>query len=120
MAWEAIWQGDGEARAGIVAGGLAARGIRARTHGTGRLPMALPGAFAHDTRLVMVRHKDARRARAHLRSTGEAANVIGDPEEDGALDSGQRATLWFVAFGLLAVVGVVLYILLRAAIGGGA
>ncbi len=119
MAWEAIWQDESEARAEIIAGSLAARGIRARTQGTGRLPMAIPGGLVPDTRIVFVRHRDARLARAHLHNTGEAANVVGGPDDDAALSREQAATLWFAVFGLVAVAGIVIYLFLRQAMDSG-
>ncbi len=119
MAWEAIWQGEGEALAEIIAGSLAARGIRARTRGTGALPMAIPGGFIPDTRVVFVRRRDARLARAHLRNSGETANLVGGPEDDAALNRNQVATLRFAAFGLLAVAGIAIYLLLRQVMDSG-
>jgi len=119
MAWEAVWQGEGEARAEIIAGSLTSRGIRARTQGAGRLPMAIPAGLVPETWVVFVRRRDARLARAHLYKSGEAVNVVGGPADDAALNRDQLATLRFAALGLLVVAGVVIYVILRQAMDGG-
>jgi hypothetical protein len=106
--WEPVWQGNGEAQAHIVAGGLRATGINVRIQGA-RQTQALPHAFQRDAWALFVPLTQAASARAILRGHGEEAGVV-----DGSADrAGQRATLGFAAAFAAACLLVVLALALR-------
>lgn len=88
--WEAVWQGDGEAAAEIVAGGLSAAGIPTRTMGGQQLPSGYPHAFQRDTWAVFAPSARADDARDLLRQRGDEAGIVSAGDD---LSSEQRATL---------------------------
>ncbi len=88
--WEAVWQGDGEAPAEIVAGGLSAAGIPARTMGGQQLPSGYPHVFQRDTWAVFTPSSHAGHAREILRQRGDHAGIVSGT---GNLSAEQRATL---------------------------
>lgn len=102
--WEAVWQGDLEANASIVAGGLDADGIPARVQGS----QAVRGYFgmwlAPDHWAVVVPGSHADKARDILRDRGDEAGVVENTEmdADAAFDLGFKLLLSFV--GLILVV----------------
>jgi hypothetical protein len=102
--WEAVWQGDMEATASIVAGGLDANGIPARIQGSDAIRsyvgMWLPGgAWA-----VIVPSSEAEHARDLLRERGEEAGVVeggGTMDFNETFDLGTKIMLSFVGIILL-------------------
>lgn len=88
--WEAVWQGDGEAAAEIVAGGLSAAGIPTRTMGGQQLPSGYPHAFQRDTWAVFAPSARADDARDLLRTRGDEAGIVSGGDD---LSTEQRATL---------------------------
>jgi hypothetical protein len=111
--WEPVWQGNSEAEAEIVAGGLQADGIPARSLGSQQVPVALPYAFLADTWAVFVPSSRAERSRDILRRRGSAADIV---EGSSDFSGDQRATLKFAAIGLLAMAVFALYQVLRSAL----
>jgi hypothetical protein len=106
-AWEAVWQGNGEAQAQIVADGLGVRGIRARIQGARPID-GLPHAFQVNTWAVVVPTQQAAEARDVLLDRGEAAGIVAAADGSAAE---KRATLRFV---LLLAASVVAFALLMA------
>lgn len=98
--WEPVWQGNSEAEAEIVAGGLHADGFAARSMGSQSLPSALPHAFLADTWAVFVPSSHASQVRRVLRQRGSDADVVESPQN---FSRDQAATLKFVVAGLIAV-----------------
>jgi len=91
--WEPVWQGDGEASAEIVAGGVAAAGIPTRTMGAQQVPTGYPHAFQRDTWAVFVPSSRAEAAGELLRTRGDETSIVSGSED---ISSEQRATLRLV------------------------
>lgn len=91
--WEAVWQGDGEAAAEIVAGGLSAAGIPARTMGAQQVPTGYPHGFQRDTWAVFAPSSRAADARDLLWQRGDESGIVSGGDD---LSSEQRATLRLV------------------------
>ena len=105
--WEAVWQGKSEPDAEIVAGGLNADGIRARTsvsalRGPGLMMLRTFG----ETWTVFVPTAHAEDARRNLRHRGNGGGIV-ESERDFSGD--RRATLKFAVLGLLAVAAFALF-----------
>lgn len=109
--WEPVWEGDGEAQAGIIALALRDSGIPAEVQG-GRQVQGYPHAFQRSTWAVFVPSGLAAGARALLRERDEGANLVDGGDDLSGL---QRSTLKFVLAGLLAIGAYVAY---RALTGG--
>ncbi|OAI42059.1 hypothetical protein AYO38_11760 [bacterium SCGC AG-212-C10] len=78
MAYELVWVGPGEGAAAIVAGGLRAKGIRARTSGYNATYRS--GVPALQSWAVYVRTRDLERAREHLRDNAPAG-IVETPDD---------------------------------------
>jgi hypothetical protein len=111
--YEPVWQGNGEAAAAIIAGGLQADGIRARMQGGRPTANTLTHAFARDTWAVFVHCRDAARARELLYEQEEGPNVI-EGEDPEAFAANQRATLKFAVFAVLGGIVWLLWMSIRA------
>ncbi len=110
VTWEPVWQGDGEAAASIVAGGLEADGIRAQVQGL-RAAGGIRGQFlARNTWSVFVLSDHADEARRLLRKRHDDPNIV---TTNADLMSSQIATLKFAAVGLLVAAVVVLLAFVR-------
>ena len=110
LPWEPVWQGDGEAAASIVAGGLEADGIRAQVQGV-RAAGGIRGQFlARNTWSVFVLSSHADEARRLLRKRHDDPNIV---TSNADLTSSQIATLKFAVVGLIAAAVVVLLVFVR-------
>jgi hypothetical protein len=110
--WEPVWEGNGEAQALIVAGGLVTRGIDARVQGA-RPIEGLPHAFQVGTWAVFVAEEDAEHARDVLRDQGEGASLISGERSRG---EERTATLRFVVYLFLGCVAFTLILALWQAL----
>lgn len=109
--WEAVWQGDSEPAANVVAGSLQADGIGARVQGGRMVSLGLPAGAPGGLWAVFTPAADAGRARDLLRQSGDSANIVAAPGEDsGGL---QAATLKFAFVAILAVAIFALLMTLR-------
>jgi len=106
--WDAVWEGNGEAQASVVAGGLGSSGIRAQV--TFSRIAAQP--FARESWVVMVPARHAEAARQLLHERGEGHRVV---TGDDDVSAEQVATLKFVAVALIAAVVIGLVLTIRAA-----
>ena len=109
--WEAVWVGDGEAVASIVAGSLEAEGIDTQTSGTSTAARAGAGFSPFSTWAVLVRASQAEQARDSLRATGESANVVAGGGVSGA---DVRALFRLTMYALAVMAVVVLLALIRS------
>lgn len=110
--WEQVWQGESEAVASIVAGGLEADGIRTRIHGH-TTPYRTAAFNLGGSWAILVPAGKAAHARGLLREHDEAHNVI-EPEDGSGLTTQQRST---IRFAILLFVGFALLIGGAAALG---
>lgn len=114
--FEAVWEGDGEMSASVIAGSLEADGIRAIVQGIRPLPYSGMTAFGAGTWTVSVPASMAEKARALLRATGEESGIVSGSL---GLEGSQAATLKLILVGVLVAVGVILFFSVRSAAGGG-
>jgi hypothetical protein len=110
--WQPVWEGNGEAQALIVAGGLETCGIDARVQGARPID-GLPHAFQASTWAVFVANEDAERARDVLRDQGEGAAILSG---DGERREERTATLRFVVYLFLGCVAFTLILALWQAL----
>lgn len=89
---EAVWQGDTEGEAAIVAGRLRTAGIRVITQGARQLAGGYPHAFQRHTWAVAVPGREVQRARQILRAHGHDPGIVEGISGEG-LSRDQRATL---------------------------
>jgi hypothetical protein len=111
-AWEPVWQGNGEAQAEIVAGGLGVSGIPARVQGA-RPIQGLPSPFQLNTWAVIVPASRADAARLLLREHGEGAGVVSGA---GQTRSDRAATIRFAVLLALGCVAFGLFVAVRSAL----
>jgi len=103
-----VWQGDGEAAAAIIAGGLHSSGIKAQVQGLH--PFGVAGQpFTRNTWAVCVPSSKAEAARHLLHQRGESHHIVSGTDD---FSSEQVATLKFVVAGLFAVAVAALVIAL--------
>lgn len=108
--WEAVWQGDSEPAANVVAGSLQADGIGARVQGGRMISLGLPAGAPGGLWAVFTPAADAGRARDLLRQSGDSANIVAAAGADSDL---QTATLKFAFVAILAVAIFALLMTLR-------
>ncbi|WP_322795564.1 hypothetical protein [Tepidiforma sp.] len=91
----------------MTAGRLRAEGVEAVVVGSGT-PYRATAFPLGGTWEIRVPPEEAEAARIVLELAGEAGNVVPDDEGGELLTADQRATMWFVAAGLLAVLVIAL------------
>ncbi len=109
--WEAVWQGDSEGAANVVAGSLRVDGINARVHGGRMISLGLPAGAPGGNWAVFAPSGEAARARDFLLRRGDGPNVVSAPGADD--DELRAATLKFALAALLAVAALSLVLMLR-------
>lgn len=103
-----VWRGPSEVAAEVTAGRLRAEGVGAVVVGS-ETPYRATAFPLGGTWEIRVPAEEAEAARVVLELAGEAGNIVAEGDEGGGLlTPEQRATMWFAAAGLLAVLVIAL------------
>lgn len=110
--FEAVWEGDSEMLASVIAGSLETDGIRAVILGSRPIPHSGLTVLGSGMWSVSVPSSKADQARDLLRESGEEGGVV---SSSTGLGGNQLMTLRFAVFGLVApLVAIAAFLIARA------